>query len=286
MTTTTADLVAGLLPSDSRVPESFVTTLIESSIALQVSNLITPSDPSHVVRLPMVAASPTASWVAEGEEIEATDAELDEAVAEYFKIAGLTILSREAIRDADAATLDLIMSGLARDIARKVDAAYFGTAGASTVQPPGLGDLEGVDAIATAGTGWTDLDPFIAARLNAAAVGSNLTAWVTSPTDAGGLAMIRESEGSARGLLQPDPTQPTRSLIDGLPVLVTPAVEAGTVWGVPQLTSHVVVRQDIDAEASDQQFFTSQRVAVVGSARVGFAWTHPAGIARITTTAA
>jgi hypothetical protein len=45
-------------------------------------------------RRPVVAADPSAAWVAEGAATPATDADLDEVIVTPSKVAGLTVISR------------------------------------------------------------------------------------------------------------------------------------------------------------------------------------------------
>ena len=67
-------------------------------------------------------------------------------------------MSTEAAEDTFPAAADMIGDGLARDIAKKLDAAFFGSAPGGTAQPNGLEDLDDVTEV-DAGDAWEDLDP-------------------------------------------------------------------------------------------------------------------------------
>ncbi len=272
---TTTPTVSGLLP-DQHGP-LVVQPALDASIFAQVAKTVTTRSTEY--RIPIVSADPTASWVAEGAEITPSDPTLQELTVTPAKVAGLTIVSRELADDTDPAAAEVIGAGLARDIARKVDAAYFGALAAPA--PAGLGSLTTGTAAET-GTAWTDLDPFAEALSEAEQVGAQLTAFVANPADALQLAQLKDESGSARPLLNPDPTQPTRRLIHGVPLYVSPAVAVGTVWGIPRDRTLVVIRDDTTLEADRSVFFTSDRIAIKATMRVGFAFPHAAAIVKVT----
>lgn len=189
-------------------------------------------------------------------------------------------LARERLdRDLE----QVVGQGLARDIARKVDAAFFGTRGASPVTPAGLGDLTGVNAVAGPAA-WADVDPFLEAIYAAEGVGATVGAFVANPADALALAQLKESAGSNRTLLTPDATQPARRLLAGIPLLTSPGVAAGTVWGIPADRALVAVRQDAELTVSTDAYFGSDQTAVRAILRIAFAFPHAAAIQKITLT--
>lgn len=108
-----------------------------------------------------------------------------------------------------------------------------------------------------------------------------MSAWVVHPTNAVALAKLKEATGSNKSLLQPDPTQPTRRLIGGVPVLLSPDAPTDTVWAVSKEYSIVVLRNDAKVEVDSSPFSTSDRTAVRVTLRVGFAFPHPLALARV-----
>lgn len=266
--------------SPDQIEQLIVLPVQAQSIAIQASTLITTG--ATETRIPRVTADPTAAWTAEGAEIGTSDPKVDDVVVTPKKLAGLTILSNETVADTNPAAAAIVGEGLTRDIARKLDAAFFGSnKGAESVQPEGLEDVVGVSAV-TAPTAWEDADPFAEAIANAEGLGLLVDTFVANPADALALAQLKESTGSNKPLLGSDPTNPTRRSLQGVPLLVSPSVKAGTVWGLPRLRSVVVRRTDVDLQVDRSAYFTSDRTAIRATMRVGFAFPHPEAVQKIT----
>jgi HK97 family phage major capsid protein len=81
---------------------------------------------SHQLRVPRVTQDCQASWVSEGNEIPVTDAALDEIDIKPAKLAGLSVISNELAMDTSPAALQVVGDSLVRDLARKLDSAFFG----------------------------------------------------------------------------------------------------------------------------------------------------------------
>lgn len=234
---------------------------------------------SATFRIPIVTDDPSANWTAEGEEIATSDASLDEIEVHPDKLAGLTVISRELADDSSPEAANVVGNGLARDIARKLDAAFFG----DTISngPDGLESLTSVNTV-DAGTEWTNSDPFVEAVYAAEGVGAQVTSWIANPEDALALSQLKEGTNSERGLLQPDPSQPSRRTIEGVPLFPSPAVTPGHVWGIPRARVHVVMRDNTTLDIDRSSHFTSDRVAIRATMRVGFGFPHEAAIQKIT----
>jgi HK97 family phage major capsid protein len=256
-----------------------------ASIALQVAETVHTDTQVGSYRVPIVAADPTAQWVAEGEEIAPSAADLRETSSAFHKVAGLTVITRELAEDTSPAAANLVGAGLARDIARKVDAAYFGTRVLDEIpnpeQPAGLEDLVGVNVI-DAGSAWANTDPFAEAVYAAEGTGATLRAFVTNPADALLLAKVKKQTGSNEPLLGNDPTQATRRVIGGVPLLVSPGVEPGTVWGIPAGRTIAAIRSDVSLEIDRSVYFTSDRIAVKATMRIALLYPHAAAVQKIT----
>lgn len=274
---TTTDDVKGISPD---AISALITLPVEqASIAAQVATVVpTTATRTHI---PLVTADPSASWVAEGAEIGASDPTIDDVVVEPAKIAGLTVITNELAADTSPAAASIVGSGLSRDIARKIDVAFFGTNGASAVQPDGLEDLAGVTDV-DAGAAWANLDPFAEAIANGEGLGAPITAFVANPADALILATLKEASTSNRPLLSPDPTQPSKRLLQGVALFVSPGVTAGTIWGIPKDRTFLVRRSDVDLQIDRSAYFTSDRTAIRATMRVAFAFAHAAAIQKIT----
>jgi HK97 family phage major capsid protein len=144
-------------------PEAWAGDLIvepvkSTSIAALVAT--TTARSGRALHVPRVLEDPSAAWVAEGERIATSSPTLAEIVVTPSKVAGVVPVSNELIADSDPAAVDLVGRGLARDIARRVDQAFFGALAAPA--PSGLGALADVTVV-DAGTGFTNIDPFLEA---------------------------------------------------------------------------------------------------------------------------
>jgi predicted phage gp36 major capsid-like protein len=102
-----------------QVTELVIRPLIANSIAGQVLSLVNTGAPQY--RVPIVAADPSAAWVAEGQEIPASDADIDELIVTPKKLAGLSIISSELAADSSPAAQQVVGDGLVRDLVRKLD---------------------------------------------------------------------------------------------------------------------------------------------------------------------
>lgn len=277
LTTTTGRPV--LRPQD--VDELLVRPVLSESVAAQVARVVHTE--SKEFRLPIVVKDPAAAWVAEGAEIPVDDATLVEAIVTPSKVAGLTIITRELAEDSSPEAASVVGQGLARDIARKIDAAFFGAMAAPA--QPGLAALVGVSKVA-AGAAFSSLDPFADAAAAVEGEGASVGAWIANPADALALAKVKQTSGSGVPLLAADPTQPARRILEGRPLLVSSAVQAGVIWGLPADRVVLVLRADSRIDVDESVYFQSDRLAVRGTCRVGFGYPHPAAVARIAVTGA
>lgn len=278
---------AGILTPEE-IGDLVVRPVSRLSVAYQVSQVAVIG--SHDFRIPLLTADPSASFVAEGAEIPADDAEISELIVTPKKCAALSVISRELADDSiNGAAQDVVGQALARDTARAVDAAYFGS---TTPQgPSGLGALAGVSEV-DAGT-ITTLDAFAEGQSLAETVGGVIIYWVAAPSTVLELAQLKREAGSNEPLLQPDPTLPGRRQIFGAPLLSSPAVDPSVIWGIPASyipadpedqsgrLSYVVQAQDASLDVDGSVFFTSDRVAIRTTLRVSFGWPHPAAVVKI-----
>lgn len=272
MATYTAEAAAILTPE--QVDELVVGPVQEESIAAQISTTRTTS--SRKLRIPVVSQDPQAQWVAEGQEITPSDPVLSEVEVEPSKVAGLTVISSEAADDTDPTASEIIGDGLTRDIAARIDEAYFGALAAPA--PSGLEALTGITTVTTATgvTTWADLDPFVQAEF---AGPVPLTAYAAHSSDAQALASLKTGDGSNQYLLQVGPDG--RRLINGVPLYVSDYVAAGGVWGIPATRSRVVIREDVEVSSDRSVYYTSDRVAVRAKMRLAFGFPTPAAFVRV-----
>jgi len=160
-----------LLAPEQVGPLLIVPTLA-ASVAAQVANIVQTS--SETYRVPRVTADPSASWVGEGQEIAPSDLAVDEVSVTPSEVAGLTIASSELADDSDPSAVEAIGQGLARDITRKIDAAFFGAM--APPAPAGLGSITSAVTTVYAGSSWANLDAFAAAASAVEVVGASVSA--------------------------------------------------------------------------------------------------------------
>jgi HK97 family phage major capsid protein len=113
-------------------------------------------------------------------------------------------------------------------------------------------------------------------------VGASVDRFVTNPADMLALTQIKDATGSNRPLLGPDPSQQGRTTAFGVPVLTSQYVPPGIVYGLDSRRVFVVIRDDTRIETDNSVFFTSDRVAVKATMRVGFGFPHAASVVRVT----
>ncbi|MFK0293601.1 phage major capsid protein [Streptomyces sp. NPDC090442] len=266
--------ISGITPDD--YGPLIIEPVERQSIALQVAGTLKTS--STKVHIPVVHTDAGASFVTEGEEIAPTDASLGELEVMPAKCAGLSIVSSELAEDSDPDAQKLVGDGLARSIARVLDQSFF-----SSLPFPAPKGLESVDGVGTvdAGTKFTNLDAFQEAINRAEDVGAAITAFAANPADALTLAKLKQAKDSNVPLLGSDPTTPTRRTILGVPLYVSNAVTAGTIWGIPRDRVMVVMRRNVTLDVSKHARFTSDQVAIKATLRAAHAFPHPAAIQRI-----
>lgn len=247
-----------------------VRPVLEAAVASRVGTVVNIS--SHDYRVPLVTGLPSAAWTAEAAEITPSDATFDELTVTPSKVAGMSVISRELAEDSSPAAQQIVGDGLARDISKKIDAAFF--AATTTNGPAGLESLTTSTATYAVG-GPTNTDWALSAFAAAEAQGGNVTSFVTDPATALTLATAKESTDSERNLL-------TGRTVEGVPLVVSTHVPAGTIWGIDSRYVQVVVRDNTRLEVDKSAYFSTDQVAVKATMRVGFAFTHPDALVKVT----
>lgn len=269
----------GPLLRPEQVGDLLDTTVGGASVALGVSKVVRTASTSY--RIPILTSDPTAGWFAEGAEITPSDSVTSELDVIPPKVAGLTIISRELADDSSPEAAKVVGDGLARDIARKIDKAFFSIV--ASPAPAGLAAAAlTTGTVVDAATAFANLDKFAAAISQAEARGASITSFVTSAAEALALAQLKDETGSNRPLLGVDATQPGKRTILGVPLYVSTDVAAKTVWGIPSDRTYVVVREGTRVDVDTSAYFSSDRVGIRGVMRVGFGFPDPLSIQKIT----
>lgn len=228
--------------------------------------------------VPVLRQDVGSAWVAEGEEIAPSDAVFDEIDVRPAKVAGLSVISMELAQDSNPSAQGVVGDSLARSIAKKVDQAWL-----TTMAAPAPAGLTGVVAPTTiaAGTAWAGTDPFAEAVSAVEVDGGTVTAFVAHPSDVLALAKLKAGTELASPLFGSLATSAVDRMILGVPLISSNQAVPGTIWGISHDRCIVVMRTDVSLAVSADAFFTSDRVAVRATMRVGFAFPAPASVAKI-----
>lgn len=287
MTTNTSQAAADALTwlSSDKALDLIVRPVDRLAVTAQVAR--TRLTAAHQLRVPIVLADPQAQWVAEGEEVPLSSTQLGEQVIGFNKLAGLTVITRELANDTDPSVLNEIGAGLARDIARQIDNAFFGSNEEDANAPAGLEDLENITEIEA--TTLEDLDVFTEARFAAAQHDATVGAFVAHPTTAQRIAVLKEGSTSARNLLASVPEGDNSGIvasIDGIALRTSTAVTEGTIWAIPNDRVILGIREDVNIQVFDQVFFSSDRIAIRATMRAAFGFLDEGSIVKVTVPAA
>jgi HK97 family phage major capsid protein len=270
---------AGIIRPDVVGP-LIIEPLKTASTAMTITTNVSTLSPFF--RLPIVVTDAAGGWYAEGSDLDLTDADVTEITVTPGKCAVLSKISNELANDSSPAAAQVVGEGMARDIARRLDAAFFGNTTANG--PSGLQSLAGVQHV-DGGT-LADLDAFAEAISLAENVGSTVTAFCASAATVLHLSQLKAFDGvtqSNQPLLQPDPTLATRRAVLGVPLYSLPGtvIEEGVVWAIDKSKVFTVFRQDVSLEVDRSVFFGSDSIAVRAIVRVGYGFPHEASIIRI-----
>ncbi len=274
--TTTPD-VDGLLPDDHGA--LIVKPVQRESIAIKASNVVVTG--STTFHIPVVAEDPEAGWYAEGEDMLGDDTKFETITVTPAKVGHVQKISNELADDSSPEASSVVGDSMGRAIASKVDAAYLGNLAAPAA--PGLESIAATVSTVDAGAAWADLDAFAEAISKSEEHGGTLAYFIAHPSDALELMRIRKQVDSNEPLLGNDATSATSRSILGVQLLTSPHATPGTVWGIDPRFSTLVMRKDVEVQSSREAYFSSDITAIKATMRVGFAFSNPQALVKITT---
>ena len=264
---------AGGILTPEEVGALIVQPVEAASVAMQIATVV-PTN-SGEFRIPIVTNDAVAAWTPEGSDINPSDAGVDEVTVKPDKLAALSIISNELANDSSPAAQNVVGDSIARDLARKVDAAFFADTTAN-----GPDGIESITYQSTTTTTLTNTDAFAEAISLAENVGAMVTAFVANAATVLALSKVKQTTDSNLPLLQPDPTLPTRRQILGVPLWSVPdtVVPDNVVWAIDGTRVFVIVRQDVDLLVDESRYFESDRLGIRATMRVGFGFPHEAAV--------
>lgn len=254
----------GILPAE--YSELITKPITEQALPFrpELASMLTTN--KHEIIIPTVETDAAAQWVAEGAEINPDDPTLSETKIQFAKVAALTVVSSEMAKDSSPEAQKIIGDSITRSMIARINEAYIRDMPAPA--PKGLLSLTTANAVST-DTSLANLDIFTEAYGMALSFGRNLTGWLVNPTDRTTIARLKDQAGSNRKLLE------NPNIIEGLPVFPNHNVPLGTAWGIDARYNFTGLRQDVELAISEQAFFSSDRLAIRATARVGFGFTDP-----------
>jgi hypothetical protein len=184
---------AELVSADNRFTGDFITYLYSQTV---FDSLPLRSVPAHVTIKGQDGVA-TANWVGESKPIPASAQDYSSVSLTPLKVAALSVVSNELLRDSSPSAEMLVRDALVEASAQKIDTHFFSTTAASNgVSPAGI--LNGVTVGATGGATEAELigdivgltRPFITAKYRLA----NLV-WVTNPLVAMQISLMRNALG-------------------------------------------------------------------------------------------
>ena len=272
---------AGILKPEE-VGELIVQPTQEASVAMQTATVIPTS--TREFRFPVVTDDASAGWYNEGEDIDLTDPTVDEVVAVPKALKSLTKVSRELAEDSSPEATALVGASVARDIARKIDQAFF--AASTPKGPAGVRSLIG-SAGAVLGGSYANSDPFAEAISLIEQTGSTPTAFIGSAATVLSLSKLKKATDSNEPLLSPNlatgATQRIERQMLGVRLHTVPndVLDEDEVWAFDRSKVYIVLRKDVDLQVDPSFFFGSDSLAVRCVMRLDFAFVHPASVVRI-----
>ena len=258
----------GLYP-DQTFPSAEV---VPDSLILQIATVTSaPEGDVPVVRVPYVENDPTVGFVKEGEEIPTANPKLNEVLIQTKKLAIISEQSREASSYEESALA--ISTSLQRAITMKADHAFLNSA----TDPTGLWNMAGV---IDAGTVTDSFDPFTDAIMGIEANMGKATAIVIDPASWGALSKLKYTSGV---LQLGSPAEQASRMLFGLPVYVTPSMEAGHALVVSREDLIAAVGQ-IGLNISTEAAFRADSIVYRAIWRIGWNVVHPDRMAKVAIT--
>lgn len=254
---------------------------IPEALVLQVSTRagsVEGDDPAVRVAYVNDAA---AGFEPEGDEIPEADPGLSEVVVHTGKVAQLVRLSRE--QWVQQGTASMLSASVRRAVLTKANAAFIAQAApvSPAVTPPaGLLNIAGIE---TGGAVDADLDALVDLVATLEGNGATPSHIVLDPVGWASLRKFKTGTGSAQSLLGAGASDSVRTLLD-LPVLVTPAMSAGTGLVVDK-SAVVSAVGPVYVAQSEHAYFTSDSIALRCTFRFGANVVRPDRIGKFTVTA-
>ena len=141
--------------------DAIVTKLREENVMRQLATVIT-TESKH--KIPILASQPSASWIAEGQEIPLKEENFTQLELDAYKLAAGTKISNELLQDSYYNLEDFFVEEFGKSLAAAEEDAFInGGADSDTINRPTgiLTSLESDSYVASSSTNQFDLDSLI-----------------------------------------------------------------------------------------------------------------------------
>lgn len=259
------DVVA--FPAADVIPDALV--LSTSTVAGSIEG------DAPVLRVPYVEDD-TASFTAEGAEIDHANPVLSEKVVSTGKVATVVRVSREQY--LQAGTAGMLSDSMRRSVIKAANHAYLNQPApvAPDTTPP-AGILTDPDIVTANDDVADDLDVIVDLVATIEANGATPSGILLAPDTWAALRKIKTGTGSAAALLGAGTQDAAQSLLS-LPVRVDNAVPSGTGF-IFDRSAIVSAVSNVEVATNDSAFFTSDSVAVRCVFRFGALLVRPDRVA-------
>lgn len=250
--------------------------VVPDALILQTATVVGAIEGDEpAIRVPFVADDGVVGFVAEGAEIPDANQEFDEVVVLTGKVAALGKYSFETLAQPEAARM--VVESLSRSVVTKANAAYLGNLDADP-GPTGLLNAPGIIDFET--PIGDDLDQLVDAVSFIELDGGTATHIIANPTAWATLSKLKRATDSNESLVGAGTVAATRALL-GLPVLVTPAMPAGSLLVVDQ-AAVIGAQSPVRLARSDDAYFSSDSIGVRVTWRLGWSIQHATRVAKLT----
>lgn len=255
--------------------------VIPDAIILQASNVSGSIEgDAPAVRVAYVDDA-SAQFTAEADTIPEANPTLNETLVYTGKITQLIRLSNEQYRQPG--TSGELSNSVRRAVIRKANEAFLAQVAptAPAVTPPaGVLNIAGIE---TGGAIADSLDGLVDLIAELEANGSNPSHIILDPIGWASLRKFKTTSGAATSLLGAGTTDAQRMLLD-LPVLVSPAMSAGTGLVIDRSAIPSAVGP-VTVATSEHLYFNSDSIALRATWRIGWNIVRPDRIGKFTVTA-
>jgi hypothetical protein len=282
---------------------AFSTVLRAASVAYRVSTLVNTN--REQIRVPLLTGDSSTQLVGENQAIPLSHPTLSEITVQPVAFKTLTQVSNEALRDAEPAILSYLALGMANQIQKSIDSAFWAnttSVSGSSNTLAGVASLSASYQLVNTGTyPLTSLDPFFVAQEVAYGHNAVLTDVVLAPDvaltlsqaktfhSAGTLSDVNSNESlfgsrgvwSVPGAVDGTAVQGSTVELAGLTVHISPQLGTGLAYAFDRRQVLLVERQGTEVTSSPFSAFGYDAFQVRATHRVAFGFANPAGVIRI-----